>query len=82
MDRRSTLEYCTFARGNLATWRNKKQFVVARSSVETEFRAMAHGLCKILWLKILLKELGYDSKDSMRLYCDNKATINIAHNSV
>jgi hypothetical protein len=31
-------------------------------------------------LKILLKELGLDPKDSMRLYYDNKATISIAHN--
>jgi hypothetical protein len=36
--------------------------------------------CEMLWLKILLKELGYDSKDSMRLYCDNKDVINVAHN--
>ena len=37
--------------------------MVARSSAEAEFRAMAHGICEILWMKILLKELGYDSKD-------------------
>ena len=28
---------------------NKKQSVVARSSLEVEFRAMAHGVCGILW---------------------------------
>ena len=33
----------------------------------------------MLWLKILLKELGFEFNDSMRLYWDNKATINIAH---
>ena len=43
---------------------------------------MAHGVCEILWLKILLKELGFDSKDSVRFYCDNKAAISIAHNPV
>jgi len=36
----------------------KKQLVVARSSVEAEFGAMVHGICELLWLKILLKELG------------------------
>jgi len=57
--------------------------VVARSSGETEFRAMAHKVCELLWMKILLKkELGYDYKDPMRLYCENKATINTAHNPV
>ena len=31
-------------------------------------------------MKILLRELGYDSKDPIKLFCDNKAAINIAHN--
>lgn len=51
--------------------------MVARSSAEAEFRAMAHGVCELLWLKIWLKELGHDSNDPMILYCDNKATIKI-----
>ncbi|KAE8669914.1 Long chain base biosynthesis protein 1 [Hibiscus syriacus] len=43
-DRRSTSGYCTFLRGNLVTWRSKKHNVVARSSAEAEFRAMALGI--------------------------------------
>jgi hypothetical protein len=82
MDQRSKLGYCTFVGGNLVTWQSKKQSMVARFSAEAEFRAMAHGVCEILWLKILLKELGFDSKDSLRLYCDNKAAISIAHNPI
>jgi hypothetical protein len=81
-DRRSTSGYCTFVGGNLVTWRSKKQSVVARSSAEAEFRAMAHGICEMLWLKAMLKELGVHSKDPMKLYCDNKAAISIAHNPV
>ncbi|XP_068344082.1 uncharacterized mitochondrial protein AtMg00810-like [Pyrus communis] len=37
-DRQSTSGYFTFVGGNLVTWRSKKQKVVARSSVEAEFR--------------------------------------------
>ena len=39
VDRRSTTGYCTFLEGNLVTWRSKKKNVVARSSVEQEFKA-------------------------------------------
>ncbi|RVX01051.1 putative mitochondrial protein [Vitis vinifera] len=42
-DRRSTSGYCSFVWGNLVTWRSKKQSVVARSSAEAEFRAMAQA---------------------------------------
>ena len=43
-NRRSTTRYCLFIGGNLVTWRSKKQFVVARYTVEIEFRAMARGI--------------------------------------
>ena len=43
-DRQSTSGYFTFVGGNLVTWKSKKQNVVARSSVEVEFRGMALGL--------------------------------------
>jgi len=41
--------------GNLVTWRSKKQSVVARSSAEAEFRALAHGICEGIWIKRLLE---------------------------
>jgi hypothetical protein len=56
--------------------------VVAISIAKAKFRAMAQGVCETLWLKILLTEFEFDSKDSMQLYYDNKVAINIAHNPV
>ena len=57
VDRRSTTRYYTFLGGNLVTWRSKKQNVVARSSTESEFKVIAQGLRKLLWLKIILDDL-------------------------
>ncbi|XP_059636051.1 uncharacterized mitochondrial protein AtMg00810-like [Cornus florida] len=82
IDRRSTSGYCTFLRGNLVTWRSEKQNVVARSSTEVEFRAMTLGICKLLWLKIVLEDLRVKWEGPMKLYCNNKSAINIEHNPV
>ncbi|RVW41663.1 Retrovirus-related Pol polyprotein from transposon RE1 [Vitis vinifera] len=81
-DRRSTSGYFTFVGGNLVTWKSKKQNVVARSSAEAEFRGMTLGLCETLWLRLLLQDLGYLSRQLIRLFCDNKAACDIAHNPV
>ncbi|KAK2984954.1 hypothetical protein RJ640_013380 [Escallonia rubra] len=81
-DRCSTSGYFTFVGGNLVTWRSKKQNVVARSSAEAEFRGIALGVCEALWLRLLLQDLGCVSKQPIKLYCDNKAACDIAHNPV
>ncbi|CAH9070098.1 unnamed protein product [Cuscuta epithymum] len=81
-DRRSRSGYCTFVWGNLVTWRSKKQTVVARSSAEAEFRAMANGICEGIWLNQVLKELHLPLECPIKLYCDNKAAISIANNPV
>lgn len=81
-DRKSTSGYFTFVGGNLVTWRSKKQKVVALSSAEAEFRGMSKGLCELLWLKRLLTEIGVEPKMEMKLFCDNKAAIEISHNPV
>ena len=56
--RRSTSGYFTFVEGNIVTWKSKKQKVVARSSAEAEFRGMAHGVCELLWIRNILRDLG------------------------
>ncbi|CAJ2656182.1 unnamed protein product [Trifolium pratense] len=81
-NRRSTSGYCTYVWGNLVTWRSKKQGVVARSSAEAEFRAMAQGICEGLWIHKVLEELKIKIELPLKLYSDSKAAISIAHNPV
>ena len=81
-DRRSTSDYYTFIGGNLITWRSKKQSVVARSSVEAEFRSLAHGICEAILIKRLFEDLKILVSLPMKIYYDNKATISIAHNPI
>ena len=56
--------------------------MVARSNAEAEFRAMAQGVCELLWLKIILEDLKIRWDGPIRLYYDNKSAISIAHNLV
>ena len=81
-DKKSTFEYYTCLQGNLVTWCNKKQSIVANNSVEVEYKVMAQCIGEAIWLKRLLEELKIGCEFSMQFYCDNTVTINIAHNLV
>ena len=64
------------------SWKSKKQNVVARSSAESEYRAMETATYELIWLKQLLGELKFDKIDQMELVCDNQAALHITSNSV
>ncbi|KAJ3702442.1 hypothetical protein LUZ61_006147 [Rhynchospora tenuis] len=81
-DRKSTTGYCTFVGGNLVTWRSKKQNVIARSSAEAEYRAMASTACELIWIKHLLSDMKLPHNEPMKMYCDNQVARHIASNPV
>ena len=67
---------------SLITCHSKKQKVVARSSIEVEFYAMAHGIGEVIWAKIILEELKSLPWEGIRLYCHNKSSRAIAQNPI
>ena len=71
-----------FIGGNLISWKSKKQNIVARSSVEAEYRVMILVTCKLIWLKHLLQELRFGNDEQMKLIYDNQAAKHISSNPV
>jgi hypothetical protein len=70
-DRWSTTRYCTFFGGNLVTWRSKKQTIVARSSVEADYKVMTHTASEFMLLQHFLQEIGFSAPTPIPLFCDN-----------
>ena len=70
-DSRSTSGFCTKIWENLVTWRSKKQLVVARTSAEVEYRAIAQGLREVLWVEKMLEDLHLPITSPKILYSDS-----------
>ena len=66
----------------MVTWKSKKQTIVARSSAETEYRAMTHTTSELIWLQHFLQEIGFPAPIPLQLFCDNQAALHIASNPV
>ncbi|MCH82618.1 cysteine-rich RLK (RECEPTOR-like protein kinase) 8 [Trifolium medium] len=77
--RRSTTGFCIYLGDSLITWKSKKQATVARSSAEAEYRALASVTTELLWMKQLLSDFGI-SVPLVKLLCDSKSPIQLAHN--
>ena len=54
---------------------------MARSSAEAKFRSIAREISDV-WIKRLLEDLKIPDSSPMKVYCDNRSTISVAHNPV
>nr|XP_009770392.1 PREDICTED: uncharacterized protein LOC104221105 [Nicotiana sylvestris] len=61
---------------------SKKQQTVSRSSAKVEYRSLVAVATKVTWLVGLLQELNIEIHQPVDLYCDSKATLQIAANPI
>lgn len=57
-DWRSTSGWMFFLRNNLISWSTRKHKIVAASSTEAGYRALANTTAKLVWLRSLMFEIG------------------------
>jgi hypothetical protein len=73
-DRKFTRAYCVFIGSNFDSWNSCKQPTVSRSSTEEEYKVVANTTFEVLWIKVLLHDLGVTPASTPILWCDNIGT--------
>ena len=68
--------------GGPVFWRSKRQDIVAQSTTEAEYVAMADAGKTLVWLRELLEELGLPQYGSTVLHCDNQSAIALVKDPV
>jgi hypothetical protein len=53
------------------SWASKEQPIVAFSSIGAKYMATSFATRKILWLKMLLQELGFPQKDTTIIFSNS-----------
>ena len=74
-NRKSQSGYLFFVQNSLASIASKRQTVVAQSTTEADYVAAAHGAQEAIWLRLLLKSVGFTQEEPTTLYEDNNGCI-------
>ena len=81
-DRKSTTGYVMKVNGSTVSWASRKQTTVSLSSAEAEYMAAGAAAQEVLWLRALLRDLGFEQRSATVVLCDNQAAIAIASDDV
>ena len=79
--RRSTSGYVFKIGGAIVSWNSKKQITVAKSTTEAEYVALSAAASETIWLRQLLKDLGFNKSGATVLYEDNNGAIELSKNA-
>ncbi|GJS84878.1 putative ribonuclease H-like domain-containing protein [Tanacetum coccineum] len=80
-DRKSTTRGYQFFERRLISWQCKKQTIVATSTTEAEYVAVASCCGQVLWIQNQLLDYGYNFMNT-KIYNDNNSAICIVKNPI
>lgn len=78
--RKSVYGYMFFLAGGVISQCSKRQPTIALSSAEAEYYTAKEAAKEAIWLRALLKELGYEQKTATTLLSDSASAIALASN--
>ena len=62
------------------SWSSKKQATVAKSSTEAEYFALSIATQEAIWLRMLLSDLGLNTKTPIIIFEDNQGALELTKN--
>ena len=68
--------------GGSVLWSAKKQPMVALLMIEAKYMATSNATKEVIWLWVLLKDLGYSQPNATVIHADNQGCIVLAQNPV
>jgi len=77
--RRAISGYAFIIDGGAVSWSSRKQELVTLSTAEAEYVAATHAAKECLWLRCLIGDLHLHLATPTTLFCDNQATLRLAH---
>lgn len=77
----STSGYAFLINKGIITWKSYLQKTVALSTAEAEYMAASDGIKEAIWLRQLLKDIGYEQKGPTSVMIDNQSAIVLTKNA-
>jgi hypothetical protein len=77
----STSGYIFLLNNGPVSWSSKQHRIAALSSTDAKYIAMTEAMKEALWIRPLLKELGFLSKEASVIKVDKQGALNLSRNA-